>query len=93
MSYAANPYGLYDTVGNVWEWVADSWHKDYTNAPNDGKIWTEGADKNYRVLRGGSWLDNPSNGRAAYRNGLNPDNRDVSIGFRVVRRVVARTSF
>ncbi|MDM8559830.1 SUMF1/EgtB/PvdO family nonheme iron enzyme [Candidatus Parabeggiatoa sp. HSG14] len=50
-SFSANPFGLYDTAGNVREWIFDSWHKDYTNAPNDGRIWAEGADKSYRVLR------------------------------------------
>jgi formylglycine-generating enzyme required for sulfatase activity len=89
-SFSANPFGLHDTVGNVWEWIADSWHKDYTNAPNDGRIWAEGADKNYRVLRGGSWDYYSNITRAAVRGRYNPDFRYVSIGFRVVRRVVAR---
>ncbi|MDM8560861.1 SUMF1/EgtB/PvdO family nonheme iron enzyme [Candidatus Parabeggiatoa sp. HSG14] len=90
-SFEPNPFGLYDTVGNVREWIADSWHKDYTNAPNDDKIWAEGADKSYRVLRGGSWYDDPSLGRVADRNWGNPVNRDVSRGFRVVRCLAART--
>ena len=89
--FGANPFGLYDTVGNVWEWVADGWHKNYTNAPNDGRIWTEGVDKKIRVLRGGSWNINHSSTRAANRSRYNPDIRNSSRGFRVVRRVVART--
>ncbi|MDM8559459.1 SUMF1/EgtB/PvdO family nonheme iron enzyme [Candidatus Parabeggiatoa sp. HSG14] len=89
-SFSANPFGLYDTVGNVWEWVADSWHKNYTNAPNDGRIWSEGADKRYRVLRGGSWDNYSTHSRAAYRSRYDPDDRYSSRGFRVVRRVVAR---
>ncbi len=56
-SFAANPFGLYDTVGNVWEWVADPWHSNYKNAPNDGQVWKTGGDNSSRVLRGGSWKD------------------------------------
>jgi formylglycine-generating enzyme required for sulfatase activity len=88
--FPPNAFGLYDMHGNVWEWVADNWHSDYTNAPNDGKIWAEGADKNDRVLRGGSWEDVSINTRAAVRSRFNPDVRYYGIGFRVVRRVVAR---
>jgi formylglycine-generating enzyme required for sulfatase activity len=89
-SFSANPFGLYDTVGNVWEWVADGWHDDYTNAPNDGRIWAEGADKSVRVLRGGSWNYYSLSSRAADRYRYFPDYRDFNLGFRVVRRVVAR---
>ncbi|MDM8560864.1 SUMF1/EgtB/PvdO family nonheme iron enzyme [Thiotrichales bacterium HSG14] len=90
-SFEANPFGIYDTVGNVWGWIADSWHEDYTNAPNDDKIWAEGADKSYRVLRGGSWSDYSYNSRVADRYRGNPDDRDNSGGFRVVRCLAART--
>jgi len=89
-SFSANPFGLYDTVGNVWEWVADGWHENYTNAPNDGGIWEEGANKGLRVLRGGSWYDDPDVTRAADRSRNNLDHRSFVVGFRVVRRV-ART--
>ena len=89
-SFSANPFGLYDTVGNVWEWVADGWHGDYTNAPNDGKAWISYAISN-RVLRGGSWVSNSYDSRAANRDWVIPYDWDRYIGFRVVRRV-ARTN-
>jgi formylglycine-generating enzyme required for sulfatase activity len=91
-SFPPNAFGLYDMHGNVYDWVADSsWHKDYTNAPSDGKIQKGGADKKNRVLRGGSWSGSPGLTRAADRYGGNPDNRYFYLGFRVVCRVVART--
>ena len=91
-SFMPNPFGLYDTVGNVSEWITDSWHQSYINAPNDGSIWIVGVDKSYRVLRGGSWLDLSNDTRAAKRNWYNLDYYDNFLGFRVVRRV-ARTDF
>ncbi len=83
-SFDANPFGLYDTVGNVWEWVADGWHENYTNAPNDGRAWVEGVDKKYkkyREFRSGSWQDSPGQCRAANRIGYSDY---WYTGFRVV---------
>ncbi len=34
--FQANPWGLYQVHGNVWEWAEDCWHDDYHNAPRDG---------------------------------------------------------
>ena len=79
-----NGFGLYDMHGNVWEWVADTWHDNYTGAPNDGSIWGKLGDKKAKVLRGGSWNYNPNNCRSAHRNRPGPDLRDSSIGARVV---------
>jgi len=88
-SFEANPFGLYDTVGNAWEWCADNWHENYEGAPSDGSVW-KGGNESRRVLRGGSWNYYPDDARAAVRYRLDPDDRDSSVGFRVVRRV-ART--
>jgi formylglycine-generating enzyme required for sulfatase activity len=81
--YPANPCGLSDMHGNVWEWVEDVYHNSYKGAPADGSAWTGGSEAP-RVLRGGSWFFNQVFARSAYRFGLAPDFRDFNFGFRVV---------
>jgi formylglycine-generating enzyme required for sulfatase activity len=81
-SFAPNPFGLHDTVGNVWEWVADPWHDNYINAPTEARLWDEQGE-NKRLLRGGSWLNLPNDCRASDRVGASPNNRDGFVGFRV----------
>ena len=82
-SFPDNDFKLHDTAGNVWEWVADCWHQDYTNAPADGSVW-QGGDCERRVARGGSWDYNQGCARAAYRYHYHPDYRFSFIGFRLV---------
>ncbi len=82
--FAANPFGLYDTAGNVWEWVEDCYHGSYDGAPKDGSAWKNGNDCQ-RVLRGGSWNDGPGCVRSANRIRVGPDNRINYVGFRVAR--------
>ena len=85
-SYPANGFGLSDMHGNVWEWVQDCWHDDYQGAYADGRAWeTECNDEVRRVLRGGSWNDDPRYLRSAIRSGLTPDGRIINIGFRIAR--------
>src|SRR5262249_35129386 len=60
-SFKSNPFGLYDTAGNVWEWVQDCYHENYDGAPPDGTAW-EAKDPTQclnRVVRGGSWINGP----------------------------------
>ena len=56
-SFPPNQYGVYDTAGNVWEWVQDCWHHNYENAPTDGSARTEQneGDCNSHTVRGGAW--------------------------------------
>ena len=79
--FEANGFGLYDMLGNVWEWVRDCPASD-ENTPVDGSAWTEepGAA---RVVRGGSWNNEPRRVRAAVRNRNAPHNRNNNLGFRL----------
>ncbi len=69
-SFGANPFGLHDVHGNVWEWVEDCWHENYARAPSNGDAWLggQGGDCSRRVLRGGSWYNPPKNLRTALRD-------------------------
>jgi formylglycine-generating enzyme required for sulfatase activity len=80
-----NAFGLYDMRGNVWQWVGDPYHDSYNGAPSDGSVWGQGADASRRVVRGGSWNNDPQRLRSASRNGVTTDNRDGNIGFRIAR--------
>ncbi|MEO1146334.1 MAG: SUMF1/EgtB/PvdO family nonheme iron enzyme [Cyanobacteria bacterium J06638_22] len=79
-----NAFGLADMHGNVYEWCLDHWHPTYDNAPTDGSAWTTDGDDRYRLVRGGSWYDNPAFCRSAYRDRNTPLSRNLYIGFRVV---------
>jgi formylglycine-generating enzyme required for sulfatase activity len=83
-SFAPNRFGLYDMVGNVWEWVEDCYHETYNGAPTDGSAWITG-DCSTHVVRGGSWNNNPENLRSAFRIRLATVNRVSYLGFRVGR--------
>ena len=84
-SFSANPYGLYNVHGNVWEWTQDCYHDNYAGAPIDGSAWTTGCRGNYRVVRGGGWHSGPPFLRSAIRDGGSPDTRYHIGGFRLAR--------
>jgi len=64
-----NPFGLHDMHGNMWEWVQDWYHPDYTGAPTDGSARSdEHPDWPFKVVRGGAWFVDASTARSAYRN-------------------------
>jgi formylglycine-generating enzyme required for sulfatase activity len=83
-SFSPNAWGLYDMHGNVWEWVEDDAHNNYKDAPKDGKAWVNKPRGDVRVLRGGSWNDDPLHCRSAYRFWLIPGGRFIVAGFRLV---------
>ena len=85
-SFPANPFGLYDVHGNVWEWVEDCWNDNYRGAPSDGSAWESG-DCGNRVLRGGSWLNDGPDLRSANRFSGSTGSRGNQVGLRVARKL------
>jgi len=87
-SFRPNPFGLYDVLGNAWQWTADCWHKSYVGAPTNGSAWTEKDCSKY-VLRGGSWDNVPLFVRSAARSGSLADGGEYDYSslasFRVAR--------
>jgi formylglycine-generating enzyme required for sulfatase activity len=82
--FKANPFKIYDTVGNVWEWTQDIYSYDYYSnsiysdpkGPSTGSI---------RVIRGGGWYGTAPSCRAANRNISEPGDRYSLLGFRLLR--------
>jgi formylglycine-generating enzyme required for sulfatase activity len=69
--FPANVWGLYDMHGDVWEWCLDDWHDNYDGAPIDGTAWIDEKPEKLsgKVLRGGSWVNDPGDCRSATRYG------------------------
>jgi formylglycine-generating enzyme required for sulfatase activity len=83
-SYPPNAFGLFDMVGNAAEWVEDCWNDNYRGAPTDGSAWTKPQCRE-RVLRGGSFNNDPRYLRSASRFKYDFDVRYYANGFRVAR--------
>ena len=83
-SFAANPFGIYDTAGNVWEWVSDIYSDSYykTSPPRNP---TGPSTGRYRVRRGGAWSYYAQNARSADRFYHSPGSRLFNVGFRLLR--------
>ena len=90
-SFKANPWGLYNVHGNVWEWVEDCYHPNYEGAPSDGSAWTTKCEKLWgrsilHVLRGGSWFETSRYLRSETRTSPSlPQLRVSNVGFRLAR--------
>jgi len=80
----ANPFGLFDMVGNVWQWTEDCYADSYADAPTDGMA-SEIEDACYRVDRGSSWFYPTWMLRPAVRERNPAEYRDMMMGFRVAR--------
>jgi formylglycine-generating enzyme required for sulfatase activity len=81
-SFKPNSFGLYDMGGNIHQWVADCWHKNYQSAPSDGSAWIE-SDCLSHVIRSGSWKNDPSYVRPSSRDHYDTGVRYPTHGLRV----------
>ncbi len=82
--YKPNPFGLYDTAGNLFEWVHDCYHRNYIDAPTDGSIW-EGGDCKYRIVRGGAFRSPANSMRVENRDKFKSGRGQYNVGMRVAR--------
>jgi len=82
--FMPNGYGLYDMLGNAWEWCEDIYNSEaYAKLPKDNPIF--GGSGEYRVMRGGGWSNGPLGIRNSHRVGLSPDFGHHALGFRLVK--------
>ncbi len=83
-SFHDNAFGLYDMLGNAWQWTADCWNDDEKDAPSNGATRITG-DCSRRVVRGGAWYNSPWDVRAGNRGWYDAGSRVTLTGFRVAR--------
>ena len=86
--FSPNCFGLFDLHGNVAEWCADLWQKNYDHAPDDGSAYLgNDSQKAPRILRGGSWLHLPGCCRSSHRLSSPPNSKSDAFGFRIASSV------
>ncbi len=85
-TFNANAFRLLHMVGNVREWVEDTWTPNFTGAPNDGAAVKAGQTAAH-VVRGGSYADSVARLRLSMRESLPTNTRDITTGFRITREL------
>ncbi|WP_404479930.1 formylglycine-generating enzyme family protein [Novosphingobium sp. BL-52-GroH] len=83
-TFPANPFGLYDMLGQTFEWTRDCWNEDYRGAPADGSPWMTG-DCAVHPSRGGSWNLDARIARSSQRARDDHDYQGNMVGFRIAR--------
>jgi formylglycine-generating enzyme required for sulfatase activity len=83
-SFKANAFGVFDLIGNAWEWVEDCYAETLTATPRDGQAWASRRCP-FRAVRGGSWSATPGMLRVTVRGKAPQSSRFDDVGFRVAR--------
>jgi formylglycine-generating enzyme required for sulfatase activity len=84
-SFSATAWGLHDMLGNAAEWVADVYHRNYWDAPSDGRAWNQLTGEwteRHHVIRGGSYVTTPARLRVSFREHRAPRGSSRALGFR-----------
>jgi iron(II)-dependent oxidoreductase len=85
-SFAPNGFGLYDMCGNVVEWVADFYTKDYYSESEEDNPAGPAKGK-FKVIRGGGWHSGPMCSSVYFRNAIPGGWKDINVGFRCVKDI------
>ena len=76
----ANPWGIFDMLGNAGEWTQDCWNDSYQGVPSDGTTFIGGRQRDLRVIRGPDFLNS-----ATWRHPVDPSYHSSEVGFRLAR--------
>jgi len=85
--FPANPFGLHDMIGNLYEWTADCHTGSYWGRPPDERAWVWQGGCARKVIRGGAWIVRPVHARSAWRTGAVGTQPTAFTGFRVARDI------
>ena len=86
-SLRPNAFGIYDMLGNVWEWAEDCSSLDYRGRPTDARAWVWEGGCRRRIQRGGGWSTGPERTRPGFHGDGSADDRADFAGFRIVREL------